>query len=150
MKKVFCDLCRKEITGDINKVAFGIVDGSHINPNSLYEDMETELDFCSVCIGKVVQTVRMLVNPPKLGEPKTDPVPVEKPKKKPGRKPGKHLIEQDSKPRFSASVVWALYDAHWAVSDIARDYHVPVEKVEKILNSERPEMEVAYDGAEHA
>lgn len=149
MKKVFCDLCRKEITGDINKVAFGYTSGSDYIRNSNMEDIQEGMDFCDKCIDKVAQTVRMLVNPPKLEEPKSDPVPVEKPKKKPGRKPGKHLIEKDSKPRFSASVVWALYDAHWAVSDIARDYHVPVEKVEKILNSERPEMEVAY-GTESA
>lgn len=58
MIKIFCDLCGKEITGDIHKVGLGIVDGTNIVPDDEHADIETDMDFCGSCIKLIADTIR--------------------------------------------------------------------------------------------
>ncbi len=141
MKKVFCDLCGKEIASEINKVAFGITSGSDdYKRNTHMDDIQEDMDFCSECISKVATAIRMLVAPPQLEE-KSDPVPIEDPK------PAK---EKSKRVRIDKAKVWSLHDAGWGVPDIAHEFYCSAQAIYNILNRERPEMEVAYDSNEHA
>lgn len=123
MIKIFCDLCGKEITGDVHKVAFGYRAGSDYTRNPEMEDIQEEMDFCPECINKVAETIRMLVRPQKIDEPeKPKPVKVDRAK------------------------VWALYDAGRDVKWIAHEFYCSKQTIYNILNGERPNMERAFDG----
>lgn len=120
MKKVFCDICGKEITADqsIHKIGFGIVNGDQIAENPT--EIEREMDFCDTCITKIMESIRS-GSICKTDEPK--------PKK---------AIKIDT------GRVWALRDAGWKVKDIAKDMLCSEGKIYRILNEDRPAMETAY------
>lgn len=131
MKKtiVYCDVCGKQITGQVYKVFFGVQESAGIVADQCFDDIEKEMDFCVLCIGKVADAVRVLASPPTLEEAE-EPKPVEEPKEKKTRK------------KVDAAKVWALYDANWGTADIAFEMMCSTQTVRNILARERPDMEV--------
>ena len=125
MKKtiVYCDVCGKQITGQVYKVFFGVQESAGIVADQCFDDIEKEMDFCVLCIGRV------LASPPTLEEAE-EPKPVEEPKEKKTRK------------KVDAAKVWALYDANWGTADIAFEMMCSTQTVRNILARERPDMEV--------
>ncbi len=143
MKKVFCDLCGKEIASEINKVAFGITSGSDdYKRNTAMDDIQEDMDFCNECISKVATAIRMLVAPAQLEKPEEDPVPVEDPK--PVQPKPKEVKEKKPRKKVDAGRIWALHDAGWNASSIAMELACSAWTVYDILKKPRPEMETAY------
>lgn len=136
MKKtiVYCDVCGKQITGQVYKVFFGVQESAGIVADQCFDDIEKEMDFCVNCIGDVAEMVRncrerMTASTLELEETE-EPKPVEEPKEKKPRK------------KVDAAKVWALYDANWGTADIAFEMMCSTQTVRNILARERPDMEV--------
>ena len=136
MKKIirYCDLCGKEITGQVYKVGFGILEGDQINSDTVLEDVEQDMDFCVTCIGNIAEMVRSCRSVKLVEE--EEPKPVEKPKK--DKKP-----KEDKRKKTDAGKIWALHDAGWNTSSIAMEAQCSTQTVRNILAKDRPDMEVS-------
>lgn len=132
MKKtiIYCDVCGKQITGQVYKVFFGVQESAGIVADQCFDDIEKEMDFCVLCIGKVADAVRVLASPPALEETE-EPKPVEEPKEKKPRK------------KVDAGKIWALHDAGWNSPSIALEVGCSSQTVYNVLAKDRPDMEVS-------
>ena len=134
MKKIirYCDLCGKEITGQVYKVGFGILEGDQINADTVLEDIEQDMDFCVTCIETIAEMVRSCRSVKLVEEEEPKPV-EETPKKQ----------KEEKKRKVDAAKVWALYDANWGPASIAAEMGCSTQTVRNILAKDRPDMEVS-------
>lgn len=133
MKKIFCDLCHKEITGDIHKVGFGVVQEDRVETDEELESIEQDMDFCSGCVRKIADSIRSrTIGQAAAAEPKQKSVPA-----KPMAKKKKNSVD--------VAKVWSLADAGWKAPAIAEEVSCSDQTVYNILKRPRPEMERAYE-----
>lgn len=132
MKKTFCDLCHKEITGDIHKIGFGVVQEDRVETDEELESIEQDMDFCSGCVRKIADSIRSRTIGQAAAEPKQKSVPAPKPTAK-------------KKKTVDAAKVWSLADAGWKAQAIADEVSCSDQTVYNILKRPRPDMERAYE-----
>lgn len=130
MKKTFCDLCHKEITGDIHKIGFGVVQGDRVETDEELESIEQDMDFCSGCVRKIADSIRSRTIGQAAAEPKQKSVP-------------KPVVKK--KNTVDAAKVWSLRDAGWKAPAIADEVSCSEATVYNILKRPRPDMERAYE-----
>ena len=137
MLKVFCDICEKEIAGEeINKVGFGHIEANGYTLAKTETDIEDDMHFCPDCVKRIADAIR------------DRSIWKEKPPKRQKEKPAQAKAEEAETPSRKRSdidrgKVWALKDAGWKVSAIAKEMYTSQATVYKVLKEGRPEIQRA-------
>lgn len=133
MRKIICDRCGAEITG--NRIGYVAVNWRSASDNSLMQDNPYETaDFCEACMRRIA-----LVIDGKLGTvvyedmPEEPEVAVEDPAQEEPEEPDVQIKKATVKKSVDKGKVGALAAAGWSNVKIANEMNISSERVRQIL-----------------